>query len=346
MSLKRQYEFAHPPGPEEWWNESYYCNFFDSTGKWGGVTRVGLSPNKQLADGLLCLYFPDGAVGVVRTQETLLAHSSEVRAGPLVHERLEPLKRWRIRYDGPIYHFKDPRMVGSTERTQLVDLPRKEVALDLTFEGLHEPYDFNAHMRKMPMHPFDLARSLTPGQIRYSLLSLPTRLRQGLRMSRARHYEQAGALSGTLRVDNESVEFRGTGQRDHSWGVRDWKVPARWRWFVCQFEGNRGFNAVRVELFGMTAVGGYLWGPRGLEPVSQWKLENTFDATGRGGKDLRIICQVNGRTEVITGTVQVNIPLTMTDRGSTTVVNEGRAVFDWNGATGYGVSEFLEQVPS
>lgn len=343
--IKTQDEYCHQPGKDPFWNESFYCNFFDDSGQWGGVTRIGKSPNRQFADGLLCLYFPDGAVGLIRTYEDLSQHNDDVSCGALAHVRLAPPDRWQIHYDGPVYYFEDASVLNSLEKVSLVDLPRKQVDLQLDFEGWHSLHDFQEHLHKAPLGPGYMLRSLFSKKIMRTAASLPMRIRQGLKMSGAQHYEQAGTVTGSIKVDGQTVAFSGSGQRDHSWGVRDWKVPARWRWMVCQFGDQMAFNAMRVEMLGAVAWGGYCWRPQGIQPVRTWELDNTFDASGLGGQDLHITLHLaNGEDVRIDGQVMVNIPMRLAENGHETVINEGRARYHWNGMVGYGVSEFLEQV--
>ncbi|HUO12342.1 MAG TPA: hypothetical protein VMU37_06255, partial [Caulobacteraceae bacterium] len=42
-------EQRHPPTDEDLWNESYYCDFVQADGSFGGWLRLGLYPNRQVA---------------------------------------------------------------------------------------------------------------------------------------------------------------------------------------------------------------------------------------------------------------------------------------------------------
>jgi len=44
------------------------------------------------------------------------------------------------------------------------------------------------------------------------------------------HYEQTCRVTGDLRVGGRSLAFDGWGQRDHSWGARDWAGLREWHW--------------------------------------------------------------------------------------------------------------------
>lgn len=84
-------EKTHQAGPHKHWNESFYLNFFDLAGNWGGASRIGFSPNQGFADGFVCLYFPNGATGFIRTWESCRDHLNRSSAGPIEHACVKPL---------------------------------------------------------------------------------------------------------------------------------------------------------------------------------------------------------------------------------------------------------------
>jgi hypothetical protein len=76
-------------------------------------------------------------------------------------------------------------------------------------------------------------------------------------------YEIPCRVSGTVTVGTEAIELRGPGQRDHSWGVRDW-WSAEWVWSAAHLEDGTRLHGVELRLPGAPAVGvGYLQPPEG-----------------------------------------------------------------------------------
>ena len=63
--------------------------------------------------------------------------------------------------------------------------------------------------------------------------------------SRATRYEIPCRVTGTVRVGAEKIEFAGPGQRDHSWGHRDWWA-SDWMWSALHFEDGTHTHAVGV----------------------------------------------------------------------------------------------------
>lgn len=338
-------ERAHPAGPHEHWNESFYLNFFDTEGNWGGASRIGFSPNRGYADGFVCLYFPNGATGFVRTWESCSDHQGRSAAGPIEHECIEPFQKWRLRYKGPIYYFEDPTQMGDFAQAVLTDLPRRDIELDLCFRPMHDVFDFHDSMKRELLPMRDLLARLHP---RYSLnrpVAAMRKIRLIRSMSGAQHYEHAGRIEGTISVDGEVRAFEGFGQRDRSWGVRDKRVPANWRWFSGQFGDRLCFNAIKVEVLGLRASGGYVHHEGKVEALQDWALQAGLDASGRPSPQIALsLRSESGKRFEISGTTLQNIPVLETTDGCVTVVNEARTRFSWNGDVGWGISEFMEQV--
>jgi hypothetical protein len=65
-------------------------------------------------------------------------------------------------------------------------------------------------------------------------------------------YEVPCVVHGEVLVGDEKIEFDGYGQRDHSWGVRDWwSFP--WCWFSARLASGERVHA--VDLGGGLGVG-------------------------------------------------------------------------------------------
>ena len=60
--LDAQDEYPHAPSAEPHFNESVYCNGFDSRTGAGGWMRLGNRVNEGYAELSVCLYLPDGRV--------------------------------------------------------------------------------------------------------------------------------------------------------------------------------------------------------------------------------------------------------------------------------------------
>jgi hypothetical protein len=73
-------------------------------------------------------------------------------------------------------------------------------------------------------------------------------------------YEQACAVRGEILVGAERITFDGWGERDHSWGVRDWwTVP--WCWTSGRLTDGTAFHATTTLLEGVDWHQGFLVAP-------------------------------------------------------------------------------------
>jgi predicted secreted hydrolase len=166
-------------------------------------------------------------------------------------------------------------------------------------------------------------------------------------MSGAQHYEHAGRIEGTISVDGEIYTLNGFGQRDHSWGVRDMRIPANWRWFSGQFKDKLCFNAIKVELLAFRASGGYIYHQGKAEALKGWSFKADFDNSGMGAKSVSLsLLTSSGKRFNVVGEILENIPVRVNTGRHISVVNEARTRFSWNSITGYGISEFMEQISS
>ncbi len=73
------------------------------------------------------------------------------------------------------------------------------------------------------------------------------------------HFEQSGRVTGIVRVGGSERTVDGLGQRDKSWGVRDWNGLVGWDWLVGQFGPDLAFNATRTDVGGELASCGYVF---------------------------------------------------------------------------------------
>jgi hypothetical protein len=216
----------------EWWNESWFWDWFDAEGRTAGHCRIGLHPNQQRA-WLWYFHYCDGEW--IAVEEPRLPITDLCRAEPgvpapgralLAYERFglafswepsAPLRAGRFRFSG----FG---RVLSGPRTGLV-LP---LGADLEVEALGAAHS--------------LGRARAPGHEseRYP----------------ASRFEQPIALRGALRAGGSERAFEGRGERDHSWGPRHWNLE--WTFLVLNGEALR-LQCAEARLPNLAPIrGGYL----------------------------------------------------------------------------------------
>ncbi|MFD1939790.1 hypothetical protein ACFSKW_50875 [Nonomuraea mangrovi] len=85
--------------------------------------------------------------------------------------------------------------------------------------------------------------------------------------ARGSRMEQPGWAVGEVTLDGRSFPLDGPGQRDHSWGVRDW-WRIGWTWCAGRLSDGTRFQATHLDARGRIPPDGYLMAPGGPpEPV-------------------------------------------------------------------------------
>jgi hypothetical protein len=82
------------------------------------------------------------------------------------------------------------------------------------------------------------------------------------------HYEQSGTVRGDLVLDGSRLAFDGVGQRDHSWGWRDWGGVREWHWVTGLFGTDMTFNLFHViDAAGSVSANGYVLDGGDIHPI-------------------------------------------------------------------------------
>ena len=102
-------------------------------------------------------------------------------------------------------------------------------------------------------HAMDLSWRATTPAFDYSLgrRAMPDDLA-------AMHFEQSGKVRGWTNFRGRRLTIDGVGQRDKSWGVRDWSRLRGWNWISAQFADDLSFNAWETGSGGDRVVNGFL----------------------------------------------------------------------------------------
>jgi hypothetical protein len=287
------------------------------------------------------VYLPGGGVALTSWTEPLSADAAAIGSGPLTLTCVEPLRTWRIDYDGELRRFDDPAAIPAAVAAGEYPAPIA-VRLSLEATGLHPPVFYPGYARTSSPPPHTRRAGGWRQRIRRAL-RLPRDISAALRMRSAEHYEQSMQVRGEIVVAGERHRFDGSGHRDHSWGLRDWGALQHMRWLTGQLDG-LAFNAVYITLAGSSVTNGYLWVDGGTEHVSEVRLENSFDASGLAARDVALTLRAGEREVVVEGSVLRNVPLPLGGDGTSTIYTVGWTRYRCGGRTGYGVAEFLERV--
>jgi hypothetical protein len=236
-------EQRHAPGPEELWGESWYFDFFDRDGTTGGYVRLGLYPNLGVAWYWACL------VGEGRPLTIVVDHDVPM---PSTGRSLE------VRTEGL---WADHNVETAFEHMSL-GCEAFATALDEPAEAYGSMYGHRV--------PFGLDLEWETDGDRYPYPGVT-------------RYEVPCSVHGEVLVGDERIELDGWGQRDHSWGVRDWWT-AGWMWSSGRLEDGTRFHATHVTYGGAPLYAtGYVQGPDGpLGAVAADAIDRSQDLGAEG----------------------------------------------------------------
>jgi hypothetical protein len=223
LDLRPSDERAHPPGTEPYWGESWYFDFVSADGTLGGYVRLGLYPNLGRAWYWACL------VGEGRGLTTVIDHHVPLPAPGSLEVRSDGL--WA---DHTVEAAFDHVSLGCEAFGVEVDDPAEVYG---SLRGARMPLGLDLEWE-----------TVGPGAYPY-----PGTTR----------YEIPCTVHGEVLVGDERIELDGTGQRDHSWGVRDW-WQFDWLWTAGALEDGTRFHTADIRIPGMEAYApGYVQEPGG-----------------------------------------------------------------------------------
>jgi hypothetical protein len=318
--LSAEDEYPHAPDASPNFNESVYTNAFDPVSGMGGWARIGNRVNEGYAELSVVLYLPDGRVACQFGRPEITANDRFV-AGGLSYEVVEPFKRVTMRYDGELMLLDDPELLRTPKL--LGQAPR--VPGRLVFE----------HTAASPIHG--------------GIPTLPDQPTMYGRDFSLNHFNQHTKIAGSIDVGGERWEFtEARGWRDHSWGPRYWQVIYWYRLFIANFADGRAFMLLKItdeaglsRRVGVLLVDGVYEDVIDMDVTTEWS--DTQDPVR-----VHLGVRTAKRREIITGEIVTMAPLRNRRQAGEQVlvsrIAEGFTRFTWNGATGYGMTEYIERI--
>jgi hypothetical protein len=111
-------------------------------------------------------------------------------------------------------------------------------------------------------------------------------------------YEIPCTVTGTVTVDGAVITLDGPGQRDHSWGVRDW-WSFGWCWMSAHLDDGTHLHGTEVRLPGMTLIPGYVQRAGDVVPVEAGSVTETLDEVGLATRATVVLDDVTAEVDPI-----------------------------------------------
>ncbi len=108
------------------------------------------------------------------------------------------------------------------------------------------------------------------------------------------HFEQSGTVRGDLHLGEHRIAFDGVGQRDHSWGFRQWDGVREWHWVTGLLGTTRSFNLFHVvDGQGCVSASGYVYDAGTARPIVGAD-RRTREGDGRVPEGYELTLEVEG----------------------------------------------------
>jgi hypothetical protein len=325
MRLDPEDEYMHELESAENFNESMYFNVYDPKVDVGAWFRLGNRANEGYAEMTSCIYLPSekkgsetkGMVAFMYGRPHIDSNDA-FDAGGMRFQVVEPFKELRVTYEGKVAVLEDP-LAMADPRTAFGEAPHVDCEVDLTYRGLS------------PMMGGEL--ELEPGD----------KVPETMQFAKG-HYEQHVGAKGSIVVGADRFDIDGYGLRDHSWGPRSWQAPYWYRWLTCNAGPNDGFMvSIVAGRDGKIRRTGVLFENDAYTPILDAQLSTEWSESYNQER-LRCVARTPRGEIEITGEVKSFIPLRNRREGKVTRIGEGLTTYTWEGKTGYGLSEYLDQI--
>ncbi len=304
FELSEMDEYMHDWGKfPPFHNESWYFNFIDRPNRVFFITRLAFEMDKKKSQILLLLVI-DGKTKTYFKEIPLekMPDNWEFDA-KVKYYCIKPMKQWRIK-------FKNSR-----------------INLDINFEGRFPI--FNSAEGEDPL------AILKKDQINTDQVFAQM------------HYEQPMIATGTLSLKKkgeviETRSIKGLGQRDHSWGVRDWAGIDSWNWVAAQFE-DETINFYKAEALGEVKQDGIIYS-KGADNIRIENIEVTTKTKENEKTPVSstfILTDENGKKRTLESKTIFSKYLPLPSPKGLTEIFEQVSIFTCNDKEGDGISEYL-----
>jgi hypothetical protein len=325
IRLEPEDEYMHELESASNFNESMYFNVYDPNTQIGGFLRLGNRANEGYAELTTCIYLPDGRVAFMFKRPEI-SDNDAFDAGGTRFDVHTPFEEVRTVYAGKVTLLEDPLQMADP-RQAFSDNPWVDARVDLVHRGASPVYGGEPVNDDGTPLSGDHSGGFARG-----------------------HYEQHMAVSGTIRVGDEEWSVDGYGLRDHSWGPRFWQAPWYYRWLTANFGPDFGFVvSVITGRDGSERIGGTVLRDGAYEHIHRAEISTVWTGDDRYHSELRAIATTENDTYEITGRVLNLIPLRnrrTTPEGEHLVTRISEGLTEWTcaGRTGFGLSEYLDQI--
>jgi len=301
------------------WNESYYFVFYNKEHNLGGMSRLGFKPNKQEGMAFLFLFLPDGSAAGYHQEVEVKDYSELLKVGGMAHLH-QSNGTWKYKFQGNMIGVKNSEDLPNVRENPKLISGALQVELKLDFKPINDVYEYSEYMTKDSL---DLGKKAGD-----------------------KHWEQIAIVSGDIQINKEKFSISNTmGQRDHTYGVRDWTGVGNWLYYVIWFDENLAINpAAIIANDGRLSTGGFLFKDGKNIPLKTIKIidqQYREDGIFPISSELELVDYLDEK-HVLKAEVGPIIPVPFQDNeGNQSILIQSFGNFELDG--GYGTFETLRK---
>jgi len=309
-----QDEFWHEPASDDpKWRESYYFDFYDPDSGLAYFSSIGYRINKGYMGSSVAFVWDDEVY--VTKDYAYPTETRAIQADGLLYESVTPNEEWRVRHLGGINQFEpgSDALERTPDEFPFEDQPLHTLDMDVEFEGIHDPVYYEP-----TGHAEEVFSSLYTG-----------------------HADQALVVEGEVTLGDQTVEVEGVGERDHSWGIRDWRDPEGWVWTSAIFDEDTAVNFWQVDTPGASAVEGFLHLDGESAELDTVSVETQYHDDGVTQDTFRIqVTDDDGREFSVSADAGTVVPINFDYGDEVTTIRRTPTEYSADGKDGYGWTEY------
>ena len=217
--------------------------------------------------------------------------------------KILPEKKWNLKFDGKLLNFSNKQPV--------------DVSFNFDFESLNQIFDY-----------------------RDCVSGFKEKISQSVA---SEHLEQFGKATGYLKVADNGYIISGLGERDHSWGVRDWNAPKMWIWLTCQFSEDIALNVTKLTVSEGEVDAGFIHINGENFPIMKATIDTCYNEDGSPESFKMELLDKKGVTHKVDAKIikNVKLPFTSGDGKKQSIMHETLTEYQMDGKIGYGIAEYL-----
>lgn len=241
---------------------------------------------------------------VIGVKDSVAMEDNELEAKGLKLVMVEDEKKWHLEFSGEL-----PKLHKDSEK--------EPVTFSLDFDTLNNAYDY-----------------------RESVSGDKEKIAQAVA---SEHVEQFGKVLGKLNIGTRVYDINAMGERDHSWGVRDWNAPRMWVWITCQFDEGYAFNLTKLFMDKGEVDAGFIHIDGKNVPIMRADIVTEYNRDNSPNTVYMALHDKEGDVHGVKAVVKHKTVMPFASRDGKVIshMHECLAKFTLDDDVGYGIVEYL-----